>query len=481
MLQETSDFSKALEDSLLALGEGQDISLCLARYPEYAERLRPHLEVVTQLRASASRERDLFISAFPGVPFETALDDAIRLTVCGYSPEQVYARYPEYQERLAPWLSAVIDLRKNGAKGSVQSLYPDFGHETPRLTFEEALEKTLQSLSQGVAPEKALASFPYYYDRLSPWVYRVQEIRDQINFQAPQPTAQTVYQPRQSAVYTFRVPAAAANVFLSLFLVFAILFGGTSLAKAASASLPGDVFYPIKLSLENVQLLIAPQHEKEELAQTFDQRRMFEVATLMRKKRVENIVLTGKVGFDRATGQVFIAGLPVALADARRVMTEAGLGAVVRLFGQTTDSGSLVVNSVEILAPGVISESLPPVEASAQTAKPLIADNTPALAHPPSNDFAWESLMDDDLVGQDGQSNAQADVASNNVGAENSNASHPGVTTSNATDSSPNAASNNSQKDKDKGKKEKEEKDSKRNDADHRNDNSIKGPKDKGE
>ncbi len=479
MLPETSDFSKALEESLLALGEGQDISVCLARYPQYAERLRPHLDVVAQLRASAHRERDLFISAFPDVPFEAALGDAIRLTVCGYSPEQVCARYPEYQEKLAPWLTAVIDLRKNGAKGSVQNLYPDFDHETPQLTFEEALEQTLQSISQGVAPENALASFPYYYDRLSPWVYRVQEIRDQINFQAPQPTAQAVYQPRRPAVYTFRVPAAAANVFLLLLLVFIILFGGTSLAKAASASLPGDVFYPIKLSLENLQLLIAPQHEKEKLAQKFDQRRMLEVISLMREKRVEKIVLTGKVAFDRASEQVYIAGLPVSLTDAERIMTEAGLGAVVRLFGQTTDFGSLVVDSVEILEPGGISEPLPPAATSTQTDQPLVSGGNPGLALPPTSASSTLSVRNDDFLDKYDTWNAQAYGDNNDAGAANSNPNINGAASSDANKNSANAPSSNSQKDKDK--KEKEEKNSKRNDADHRNDNSIKGPKDKGE
>ncbi len=83
----------------------------------------------------------------------------------------------------------------------------------------------------------------------------------------------------------------AFSAILALIVIITLLFGGAgATVLAAQSSLPGDVLYPVKTSLESTRLrLAADAYDQAQLHLSFAQRRLDEIAGLMRAGRAAEI------------------------------------------------------------------------------------------------------------------------------------------------------------------------------------------------
>lgn len=83
----------------------------------------------------------------------------------------------------------------------------------------------------------------------------------------------------------------AFSTLMALIAIFALLFGGAgATALAAQSSIPGDVLYPVKTSLEGAQLtLAADAYAQAQLHLSFAERRLDEIAGLIQAGRSAEI------------------------------------------------------------------------------------------------------------------------------------------------------------------------------------------------
>lgn len=378
-------FSTALEECLIAIGQGVELEACLARYPEFTEKLRQYLEIVLRMRKESAQARMDSVSPLTDIPFEIALNNCIRMIQRGETVESCYARYPEYEERLKPWLTTVVDLRKNGSVGTVTYIpMPTELTVTPPLPFPEALEDCLKALEQGIKPELAIARYPYYAEQLRPWVFYVSELRRHAIFAATQEQALASKRPihRQGSLAIPRTQfsfPSYQSVAASLFLAAVLFFGGTGLARAASDAIPGETLYPVKLTVENLQLLVADDQLEAQLKEQFASRRLVETAELIDSGQEEQVVLEGKVNFV-SENQVTISDVTFDLDDLG-IQDIAGLrlGAKVKVTAVTNKRGIVVkkVESVPSTTSAGVAVVLPSSTARPPTAVPSTATSVP--------------------------------------------------------------------------------------------------------
>jgi hypothetical protein len=289
-------FSSALEDCLNAIGQGLTIGDCLARHPAHADKLRPYLEAVIQMRQSSQSERQIPVDIPADIPFKVALNHSIQMIMRGKSPEHCYSQYPEHAAQLKPWLDAVVDVRENGGNGTVKEL--EFPREllTPQVTYTEALEYCLDALERGIQPEVALSRYPYYADRLRIWVYYMSTLRMRLNLglranpPIPNRTARTVL-PARVRKYSYQF----SNFALSLLLTIFFMLGGTGLVEASRESLPGDSLYGLKRTVQQVQIGMMPAPQQQQAIALVERERRFEVSLLIQNKKEASVEFTGQV------------------------------------------------------------------------------------------------------------------------------------------------------------------------------------------
>jgi len=376
MLHANVGFSSALEDCLNAIGHGQTVGDCLALHPEYAETLRPYLESVVQMRQSSQSERQIPVDIPADIHFKVALNHSIRMIMRGKSPEYCYTQYPEHALELKPWLAAAVDVRENGTAGTIRELEFPRDLLDPQVTFVEALEYCLDALARGIQPEVALSRYPYYADRLRIWVYYITSLRLRLDLDLrpdlpqSQPTARTL----STRISSYSRPFY--NVVLSILLTFFILSGVTGFAQAANESLPGDTLYPIKQTMRQVRIGLAPPVEQRYLIALIERERRFEVATLIGTNQERQVEFTGQV--------VAVDEDGVVIEDVGKVFINPGeklptlrTGVFVFVQGSTTRSGVSARNIDMVAPPGA---SIVPPTATKRVSPPIATDTEPPVS-----------------------------------------------------------------------------------------------------
>jgi hypothetical protein len=351
-------FSNALEDCLNAIGHGQTIEECLAHHPKHAERLRPYLQAVIQMRQSSQSERKIPVDLPAGIPFNVALNHSIQMLMRGKSPEYCYAQYPEHAAQLKPWLDAVVDVRENGNTGTVKEL--DFPSDllAPQVTFTEALEYCLDALARGIQPEVALSRYPYYADRLRIWVYYIATLRMRIDMglRPEPPRLETPVRPHISTRRKYSRPFyhVALSILLVFFLlVFFALVGLPGFAQAATDALPGDPLYPIKQTIRQVQIGLAAASRQPEFIANIEHQQRVDVFTLIENNKERPVEFTAQVLAVEEDG-VIVEDVGKVFINSTEKLSALQAGVRVFVQGSTSQKGVSAKKVDLVDAPGEV-------------------------------------------------------------------------------------------------------------------------------
>ncbi len=374
------EFTGILEACLHAIGQGASVGDCLAKHPEFADKLRPYLETVVQMRVASASER-LHPADIPIViSFETALNHSIEMVLRGKTPEYCYIQYPEHASRLQPWLITVKDVLQNGYIGQVQTLAFPSDLLTPEVTFQQALEYCLSALERGVQPEVILSRYPYYADRLRIWVYYISAIQpDPAAGQYATNTSSTI-----TALNSARAtPIAFSNLAASLMLAIVFFLGFTGLINAAAAALPGQSLYPLKRTIENVRYTVVSPADQDFLLDSYVGERYQEISAAVDSGQAVDLEFVGKVS-DIYPDHVVIANFgPIYLQPGYK-MPAIQAGAKVDIIihadrkGVSTAAITIVDDSTAVAAHGINPTlTSPPVATTVQTAVALPVTELP--------------------------------------------------------------------------------------------------------
>jgi len=188
--------------------------------------------------------------------------------------------------------------------------------------------------------------------------------------------------PRVSWAPVTHAPAWA-TVAVATLLVLALLTGST--VAASVRSLPGDVLYPVKLTVERVQLSLVRDHEaKEALQEHFEERHREEAQEVVTRGRVvERLDFSGMI--EAMDAEIWlVGGVTVNLDALTEVEGIPAVGARALVEAQVERPGELVARRIRILAPPVVTpKPLPEVEEP--TAIPATPTWTPTTIPSPTD------------------------------------------------------------------------------------------------
>jgi hypothetical protein len=224
------------------------------------------------------------------------LDECLNMLDQGSDLESCLARYPEYASELRPLLMASMDAESLSVK------------EIPVEVVRRSKSKILNAAAE--LRERKSNKKPFF-----------------------------VLPPKR----LFRLSFAAL---ITLLLLAGI--GGTSLVRASAVSLPGDQFYPIKITWENLLLKLAvSQIDREDLEDRFAMERVQEIEGLFSSNRSEEVKFSGQVD-GIFPDQISVSGIPVVVAPQTRLDGELVLNARVRVEGVTTPEGVVIAERIKV-------------------------------------------------------------------------------------------------------------------------------------
>ena len=268
----------------------------------------------------------------------------------------------------------------------------------------EALDACLAALESGASLDRVLAGYPALAAELRPLLIAARavgagpdlarvpvgaQISSRSQFVAgaagarlvavPVPGPKLGFWPRLNSWLAWRPMAGsslAARAIVTLLVVAAGLGAGGYGAVAASAqSLPGDALYGVKRSVEDTQLLLAPDEQaRARLQSEFDARRVHEVLAVAGEHRQVAVDFTGML-ISRDGPQLqnwLVSGVAVLVSPQTPVDGVPAAGAQVRVLGMTQASGVVLAQHVSVLAgtPQPTVTPLPPTATASPTATP---------------------------------------------------------------------------------------------------------------
>ncbi len=177
--------------------------------------------------------------------------------------------------------------------------------------FEDILGQCLEDIQAGrYSIDECLKMYPLLRNRLEPLLRIALKIKPPADIEpSPEFTVRArvqimeqIYARRdvtkrtesryisQSSLIPQRRRFSMIGIIIAVVLTVSGLGGGT--AYASQDSLPGDVLYSVKLGTEQVRMILPGDDiDKAELALTFADKRVAEMATLAEKGRTENLIL----------------------------------------------------------------------------------------------------------------------------------------------------------------------------------------------
>lgn len=287
----------------------------------------------------------------------TILDNCLTLLDQGSDLESCLARYPEYAAELRPLLLASLDAAML-ANNEVSS-------EVIRRNKSRVLN-TAAEMREQKAVKKAVFFLP---------VKRI-----------------------------FRMSFAAL---ITLILIAGI--GGTGLVQASTVSLPGDQFYPVKLTWESILLKLAvSQANRDELEDRFELERVEEIEGLLTEMRSEKVKFLGQVE-GIFPDQLIVSGIPVIITPDTRIDGDVRMNTWVRVEGLTTSAGSVRAEKIKVESLDEHGELEGPDSSSSgddtpgESGKP--EDNSPGSSPENEQDDAPETEKTDDQATKGSGSN----------------------------------------------------------------------------
>jgi hypothetical protein len=162
------------------------------------------------------------------------------------------------------------------------------------------LEECINQLQAGKSLEEILAQYPYYVNELRTLLETAAGMRS--NQVKITPRDEAMARSRRLFVTQVSLQTRRQSVFHSLHLRLAVTFaiviflvvGLLSTGLGSASALPGDTLYPVKLALEQVQLILAAGPvQRLKLLEDFDQVRSQEVNQLKTTDRMITVTFTG--------------------------------------------------------------------------------------------------------------------------------------------------------------------------------------------
>ncbi len=226
----------------------------------------------------------------------TVLENCLTMLDQGSDLESCLARYPEYASELRPLLMASMDAESLSVK------------ELPLDVVRRSKSKLLNAAA---------------------------EMREQSS--------------RKKAYFGLPVKRVFRFSFVALLILLLLLgVGGTGLVRASTVALPGDQFYPVKITWENLLLkMAASQIEREVLEDRFERERVEEVEDLFSSSRSEKVKFFGQVD-GIFPDQISVSGVPVVITLETRVDGQLVMNAWVRVEGETTPEGMVIAEKVKV-------------------------------------------------------------------------------------------------------------------------------------
>jgi hypothetical protein len=223
-----------------------------------------------------------------GEDLSVLLDRCLVDLQAGVPLETVLQKYPAWQAELRPILEAVISVWE--VRGSDTVPIAAMTRSRARL-MREALRK------QEVAPKKFWERFGF--QRLRP------------------------------------VPVA------TLLVLFSMAFTGLASAQA----LPGEMLYPVKMAAEQVGLnLPGSPSTYLERQESFDQRRVAEVETLIARQSIQEVNFSGYL--THAADQWSVAGINLSIPAEFKNLVESLNGKMVRIQADLTPDGKTIITGI---------------------------------------------------------------------------------------------------------------------------------------
>lgn len=209
-----------------------------------------------------------------------------------------------------------------------------------------------------------------------------------------------------------RRPLATVPVGLLAVLAF-IIVGGlllTGIVTASASALPGSPLYPVKLTVEQAQVLLTlDPSAREQLLNEFSQRRVAEAQAVVEKGyRVASLPLEGVIE-EMMEDRWLVSGLQVVLRPDSQVIGTPAVGAGVQGRARAPGDGTLILLYAEVTAPAqpqsdpvmpsaspgpaVVTATATPRQPNAENrvVNPQEPLSVPAILHKPTEPAATET------------------------------------------------------------------------------------------
>ena len=212
-----------------------------------------------------------------------------------------------------------------------------------KLTFDVALDQSLQMLAQGANLAQCLARFPQYADELAPLLEAALVARAGLTPALPKPNLargkgrflQAARRSEPWPVFRFAIATALAVVVVTL--------TGVGLTIASAPALPGDALYPIKLLAAQAELALTfdpTEREAMQHQQADDRRREIQLAAA--QGRNAQVTFEGVVEEWRGD-TLIVSGLSVRAGD-----VDAQVGDLIQVNATLRD-GEIVAEQIDRL------------------------------------------------------------------------------------------------------------------------------------
>ncbi len=222
--------------------------------------------------------------------------------------------------------------------------------------LHEALQVCLEALSTGVDLEACLKLYPDMAEELRPALSAALMVAA-VDVPAPAPQiiarsrarllarAEQLHDRRSGFRLSWPLPRLAFTV---LAVAFGFLFGSLGLLAASAQSLPGDTLYPVKRTVEEISLRLAPgEGAKRSLEMDYELRREEEVHRLIQSRRTALVSFEGVVNAMTAEGWT-VGDVPVLRLEDTVIMGEIEVGDEVEVEGETQPDGIVLAHEVHL-------------------------------------------------------------------------------------------------------------------------------------
>ncbi len=218
----------------------------------------------------------------------------------------------------------------------------------------DAFQDILEAIAAGRSIESALESYPQFADELRPLLEsapiaapEVLAVEIDATARERSRTHMLKYAAQRRAESPSRMPQWRFS-FASLLIAAILLLSSTGIWVASAQSLPGDPFYAIKRTAEDInRSLVSDKNTLYDLDFEYRQRRVNEVLRLLATDRVETVTFSG-VLLEQNKGLWSVERVPVIIHDGTLQYGPFTPGDEVEVQGVTTKSNAVLASAVTL-------------------------------------------------------------------------------------------------------------------------------------